>query len=89
MDRALACGREPMAVRTMRAVPINATVYHFGWTNEAARAARYQRYVEHDGGRFHNRKHLDSIMLPDSQVRLKPTPWPPGLESWKGALLGS
>lgn len=88
MDRALACGREPLAVRKIRARPVDATVLHFGWAREEERAARYQRYVEHDGGKFHARAHLDSIMFDDSLVRLRARAWPAALEPWKAAILG-
>lgn len=89
MDRALACGREPLAVRKIRATPVDATVLHFGWTREAERAARYQRYVEHDSGKFHARAHLDSIMWDDRRVKLRTRQWPTSLEPWKTAILGS
>lgn len=88
-DRALACGREPLAVRQLagRAERLEADVLHFGWTNVAERAARYQRYVEHDGGKFHSRAHLNSIMAPDSRVRLARRDWPDGLAAYKDALV--
>lgn len=88
-DRALACGREPLAVRQLagRATRCSADILHFGWSNAGERAARYQRYVQHDGGRFHSRAHLASIMWPDSRVRLARREWPAGLEPWKAALL--
>ena len=80
-DRALACGREPLAVRRLgRPTRVPADVLHFGWTDENDRARRYARYVEHDGGRFHRSQHLDSIMWPDRRVRLKRRHWPPGLD---------
>jgi len=80
-DRALACGREPLAVRRLgRPIRVPADVLHFGWANENDRARRYARYVEHDGGRFHRSQHLDSIMWPDRRVRLKRRHWPPGLD---------
>lgn len=80
-DRALACGREPMAVRDLfrQAKPTGTEILHFGWANEAERAGRYERYVEADGGKFHNRHHLDSIMWADRRVKLKTRRWPKGL----------
>ncbi len=86
-DRALACGREPMAIRGMRRPrPTGTEVLHFGWANEAERATRYQRYVEADGGKFHNRRHLDSIMWPDEKVQISERKWPPGLSLTDGVV---
>lgn len=81
-DRQLACGREPVAVRQVagRAIRLPVELLHFGWTNVDERAARYQRYVDHDGGRFHARQHLDSIMWPDRKVRLARRDWPAGVD---------
>ncbi len=78
--RQLACGREPAAVRRFRPIPSGSGLLHYGWACEADRAARYARYVEHDGGRFHNRAHLDSIMWTDRRVRLTRRPWPAGID---------
>ncbi len=78
--RQLACGREPAAVRRVRPVPSGAGLLHFGWACADDREARYQRYVEHDGGRFHNRAHLDSIMWTDRRVRLAQRRWPEGID---------
>lgn len=84
----MACGREPLAVRQVgrRGRRIEADVLHFGWTNVGERKARHQRYVEHDGGRFHNITHLNSIMWPDSRVRVQRREWPAALERWKVQL---
>ncbi len=79
-DRALASGREPAAVRRTRAVPSGSGLLHFGWACEADRAARYQRYVDHDGGRFHRNAHLESIMWADRRVKLRKRPWPANLD---------
>lgn len=88
-DRALACGREPEPVRQQfrRAISTGQSILHFGWTNEAARNDRYQRYVTHDGGEFHANQHIQSIMYPDSRVRLQGRPWPPGLSALREDLL--
>lgn len=75
-DRALACGREPLDVRRMRQRPTGVCVLHFGWANPAEREARYQRYVEADGGKFHASRHLQSIMWPDAKVQLCEQEWP-------------
>jgi hypothetical protein len=88
-DRALASGREPQVVGQFcerGAKPITG-IYHFGWTNESERAARYQRYIEHDNGDFHQQKHIHSIMWPDQKVFLTQTDWPPGLSAIQSILL--
>lgn len=89
-DMALASGREPEAVRALYrrdcTEPSGATLLHFGWANKAERTARYQRYVDHDGGRFHNRKHLDSIMWSDDRVTLEQMEWPEFLLPWRDAI---
>lgn len=80
-DRQLACGREPMAVvRSSRGAPeIPAEVFHFGWTRESERQLRADRYFKHDQGRFHQDRHLQSILFPDEKVGLRGKPWPLGL----------
>lgn len=89
-NRQLACGRLPMEadhwVAHRRSKYAEQSYLHFGWTCEADRAARYQRYVEHDGGQFHASAHLQSIMWPDSQVKLERMDWPAGLESYRQKL---
>ena len=56
--------------------------FHFGWACVADRQARYDRYVEHDGGAFHASRHLQSIMWPDDHPRIGfcRSPWPAGLD---------
>jgi hypothetical protein len=82
-DRKLACGRDPEGVRNLIQAgcsePAGVELLHFGWANRNERQTRYQRYVDHDGGRFHSRTHLDTIMWPDAQVRTLPIPWPAGM----------
>jgi glycosyltransferase involved in cell wall biosynthesis len=80
-ERQLACGREPLAVRAHagRARPTQVSVLHFGWTRLRERQKRYDRYVAHDGGKFHASSHLQSIMWPDERVRLTTRDWPPAL----------
>lgn len=89
-NRALACGREPQSVakQALRggATATGASVLHFGWTREAERRARYDRYMEHDKGRFHQNAHLQSILFPDENVELQRRVWPAGLD--KEAILG-
>jgi hypothetical protein len=80
-NRALASGRVPLSVaRNGRRVETEANVLHFGWTNVADRQARYDRYVEHDGGRFHKGSHLESIMFGDDQVSVTPRAWPTDMD---------
>ena len=88
-DRALACGREPQIIRSMmgRSRPSGVDILHFGWANQAARKARYDRYVTADGGRYHRNSHLDSIMWPDLDVTLEAEPWPVAVEPWREAIL--
>ncbi len=74
--RKLACGREPFAVRHSPVKRTGIGVYHFGWTNVAERETRAERYFEHDGGRYHASKHLQSILWPDEQVKLAWRSWP-------------
>lgn len=80
-DRALACGREPIAVirQAARAPHLETNIFHFGWTRQAEREARAERYFEHDGGKFHASRHLQSILFPDNKVGLRGYPWPAGL----------
>jgi hypothetical protein len=79
--RKLACGREPQAVRGQRGVDTGVGIYHFGWTREGDRAARAERYFEHDGGRFHANAHLQSILWPDELVQLNWVKWPLSIPS--------
>ena len=87
-DRALACGREPIAVRRAMAAarPSGVSVLHFGWANEAERQARYERYAVADGGRFHASTHLQSILWPAERIHLEGRPWPSGLASRREEL---
>ena len=80
-DSKLACGREPLEVRRMRVRPTGTSVFHFGWARRAERERRAARYAEHDGGRFHLDRHLQSILWPDEKVTVLSRPWPPGLQA--------
>ena len=86
-DVQLACGREPLAVRRMRAKPSGASVFHFGWACEADRVGRAERYFEHDQGKFHKDAHLQSILWPDERVTLSSVHWPAGLANVRARLL--
>jgi hypothetical protein len=82
-NRALACGREPIIIAQQairgKSRETGTSVLHFGWTCEAERRARYARYAVHDQGRFHANSHIESIMLPDDQIRMEKREWPVGL----------
>lgn len=87
LDQALACGRNPLAIRRLPSKSSGVSLLHFGWTNQSERDKRYQRYVEHDNGNFHARRHLDSIMWPDDKVLLQHRSWPDGLLARRESIL--
>jgi glycosyltransferase involved in cell wall biosynthesis len=83
--RKLACGRLPQAVIGLprrQILSSGVSFFHFGWACVADREARYDRYVEHDGGTFHASRHLQSIMWPDDHPRIGfcRSPWPEGVD---------
>lgn len=91
-DRALACGRVPVAVaqaanRNRQGEPSATEILHLGWSCEKDRDERYQRYVKHDGGKFHASTHLQSIMYEDDRVELTKRDWPVALSGMKAGLL--
>lgn len=89
-DRALACGREPMAVAKAGIrgrVPMVSALFHLGWSCKSDREERFQRYMVHDKGQFHRDAHLQSIMFDDSRVQTVARPWPESLSSVKSGLL--
>jgi glycosyltransferase involved in cell wall biosynthesis len=79
--KALACGREPTEVRRAygRAIKSGTSVLHLGWARTSERQARYDRYVELDGGRYHASDHIKSIMAPPHKIRTTKQRWPEGL----------
>lgn len=87
-DAALACGREPMAVRQSSSTAARAgtEIMHFGWANEQERRARYDRYAAHDGGRYHAGSHLDSILWGPEAVTLRGRTWPDALAPLRTAI---
>jgi len=91
LDRELACGREPLAVRSRMGQRLARTtgteILHFGWTDESGRRERYERYVVRDGGNFHAQAHLRSIMWEDRQVRMGRRKWPAALDVHKEEIL--
>lgn len=80
MDRRLACRRVPTAVWQQTGKPTGVGLLHFGWANPAERGTRYNRYQQHDKGRFHASSHLRSIMLPEQRMRFRRRGWPEGTE---------
>lgn len=74
--RKLASPRVPRAVvtelRRGRHVEQSIDVLHLGWARPEEREARHRRYVELDGGRYHAKRHLESIMWPDERCDLRP-----------------
>jgi len=85
-DRKLACGREPQIVRQTKFQVSGSSVLHFGWTRKAEREARAERYYIHDQGKFHQDRHLQSILWPDDRVIQRGVEWPEGLEPWRTEL---
>jgi hypothetical protein len=83
-NRQLACGRIPgQLAHAARFAPAVGDLLHFGWTNQRERAARHARYAEHDRGRYHARRHLDSILWPDEKITLRRRGWPTGLTAYR------
>jgi len=69
-DRKLACGSEPLYVRTL----INRRRYlrdsglmmqHLGYVRDEDKQAKWERYMTLDGGDFHAKKHIESIIDPN------------------------
>jgi glycosyltransferase involved in cell wall biosynthesis len=54
-------------------------IFHFGWSCEADREARYARYAN-AGGFNHDDKHIKSIMYGDDRVELRRVKWPAALD---------
>lgn len=90
-DQALACGREPVAMRKLQtqgeSTELDVEILHFGWVNLAEREQRFQRYVAADGGKFHRNAHIQSIAFPDSRIDFERIAWPAGLDSVRDRLL--
>ncbi len=87
-DRGPATGRTPEDLWRRRPQwDTGAACFHFGWAREEERVARAARYAEADGGRYHAKAHLDSILWPPSKVKLEGWAWPAVLEPLKAGLL--
>lgn len=66
-NRKLACGSEPTYVQELirRGRFLPKTPYrmkHLGYVKDEDKIAKYERYMELDGGAYHNRAHLESIL---------------------------
>lgn len=72
--RKLAGGRVPRIVRSDqragRARDLDVDILHLGWSDPTERLTRWERYVQLDGGRYHDSAHLNSIMWPDERCTL-------------------
>lgn len=69
-NRKLACGSEPTYVQELirrgRFLPNTPLrMKHLGYVRDEDKIAKYQRYMELDGGAYHNRAHLESILDPN------------------------
>jgi glycosyltransferase involved in cell wall biosynthesis len=86
-DKGHATGRVPELVHRTRVGHTCAAALHFGWARLSERNERYARYAVDDGGKFHARVHIQSIMAPASRVRLERVAWPAGLKAYKDEIL--
>ena len=78
-QRKWAAGRVPYLIRhwamqnrTDRMLPTPCDVLHYGWVRESERRERYDRHMAIDGGDYHTRQHLESIMASDDEILLEP-----------------
>lgn len=69
-DRRLACGSEPTYVNSlirggkyMKNSPL--VMQHLGYINDEDKRAKYERYMQLDGGDFHQKSHIESIIDPE------------------------
>lgn len=72
-DQKLACGSEPTYVgeevkRGRWHSNVGLKIQHWGYARDEDKIAKYNRYMEIDGGRYHSGQHLRSIM--DKEVDL-------------------
>lgn len=76
--RKMAGGRVPRAIRSedrkRKAVDLDLDIVHLGWSNPLERDRRHRRYAELDGGQFHAKAHLDSILWGDRKCDLRDYP---------------
>lgn len=86
-DRGHATGRVPEAVYRVASRSSGTALLHFGWANVGERATRFERYAVGDGGKFHAKAHIDSIMWPAGRVQLDPWAWPGWPADLRAAVL--
>jgi len=86
-DKGHATGRVPDAINGVPSVATGVQLLHLGWANKTERAERFERYRVGDGGRFHAKAHIDSIMWEDRRVSCRSREWPKGLAPYKDALI--
>jgi len=86
-DKGHATGRVPDAINGVPSVATGVQLLHLGWANKTERAERFERYAVGDGGRFHAKAHIDSIMWEDRRVSCRSREWPAGLAPYKDALI--
>jgi glycosyltransferase involved in cell wall biosynthesis len=66
-DKALACGSEPTYVHNwinQRNYQVNSNLImqHLGYLKNEDKQAKYKRYLQLDGGKYHNLNHINSIL---------------------------
>lgn len=70
LNRKLACGSEPtyvqQLIRSGRALwHTGLAMQHLGYVRDEDKKMKYKRYMELDGGDFHARAHIESILDPN------------------------
>lgn len=74
-DRKLACGSEPTYVQDLIRMgraqwDSGLKMQHLGYVKDEDKRAKYDRYMQLDGGDFHSRTHIESIMDPSPKLAL-------------------
>jgi hypothetical protein len=80
-ERRMACAAIPSSARPR--INTGLLVKHWGYARPSDRYEKYERYMAHDGGRFHNLRHLESILGPGT-VRPLPERMLSGQPTMKG-----
>lgn len=70
LDRALACGSEPIYVREMISkrnfwIESGLKMQHLGYILDSDKSSKFERYQKLDGGQYHNIDHINSIVDPN------------------------